>query len=151
MPSITIARSFTSPLDAEVSWAVSRHAPRGFKFDHAQFHESDSHFVNNVLWDISGRVCGDDPYAVDWSISEDATNTVEGHEFPANTVFQQRIGRGGGRQDVGSGGDIRFELLPGPPAQMKITLGVWTGWQATAATTVLVPVTEDLSCPEPKL
>jgi hypothetical protein len=163
--------SFTSPASAEVSWSVSRHAPRGFKFDHAVW-EVDERSVDPVFgvstaavtetW--SGSICGTDPYTelsktdTFWQFHTHIHEVYTGNDgqvtvtdqdsdgpFPVVKGLNQVVAGEAWQFTPGTSGNPQFDftfVIP-DPTEPGTTL------TSPKIQHVTVPVTEDTSCPAP--
>jgi hypothetical protein len=137
-------------------WAVSRHAPRGFKFDGITWHtqtcyETHPGCDNVVTTDFSGQICGENPYdkwQMRWQWMVD--DTYPG--APAPTYFDYPelfpIAAGPNKFQGGAAGDaaLTFVATPGAPTMRASITAVWN---IIGPSQIEVPVTEDMSCAAP--
>jgi len=135
---------FLVPKYAGMAWQVMFHKARGFKFPavsfSAQFEDASCDYVGGICrlrLSLTGRTCGDDPYAQPWEIHQGVTSNEPG-----------------GSSEVDEEAPVDYDYVyytrrwvPGPPPRMRFTFDP-ISWSATSPTTATVDVVEDTSCPE---
>lgn len=138
--------------DHGFAWQVSYHKPRGFKFSGVKMsYQTTEECAPEggpciLSTTVSGRVCGDDPWAMPWDIHQTFTSNF-GHATAADYPLEldkpfaiPEVGFHKGLEWVGATGPADYKV--------KFRYEVNTDWPATTPSSVTVPVEEDTSCPD---
>jgi len=135
--------------NASQSWTVSYHKPRGFKFTMQPItftNKAPDGTITVLPVNISGRVCGEDPYTVPWTITESIKNIQASYPvtlpelLPVTTAANGDFPHEWKLVDQGNGDlEASVKITPGAPFSGTFT-------PATASTQARV--VEDKSCPD---
>jgi hypothetical protein len=144
---------FVTPKWDSIRWFIDFHRPRGFKFTKLEWElyccdGGRSDLIQGVL---SGRICGDDPYARRWQIRDEWTEYSPGVP-PANQVasYQLQFSPDKATGYGGFGLVQEWRLVTNPPPRMRINFDLLlqnSPWMRATRNPVDAPIEEDASCP----
>lgn len=153
----TIAQ-YLIPKDALFGVGISRHAPRGFQFSTPDytFTQTTPSGTATITIQVQGHVCGEDPWAAPWDITESVTGTTPAGPITNIATYQLAIPPTAPGARTGTD-FIHDWLLPQPvdPSAFQLTLritpvaGSLNGTMTPSTIQQQAQITEDTGCPEP--
>jgi hypothetical protein len=142
----TVNEVITPKLGEEYRWTVSLHRPRGFRFSGAVVRWAGEDVT--ITQTISGHVCGENPYAQPWEMTQQGTTVTPQGSFTGTLdasptlVPNKAVNVNMPWDDMTS----TVQLVPGRNLQITFTVP-GPGGYAPASQTVSVAVQEDTTCP----
>jgi hypothetical protein len=140
-------------LTVSQNWTVGYHKPRGFKFQLPTFS-----FVNTagnekatITVDAKARVCGEEPFAKAWDVTETVNPGAATAEYPLTLFDTQSVTSGAGSALTHQW--TLFDQPPGSVSPLKIRLTITPGSPANgtfspSSETQEAYVFEDKTCPD---